>query len=353
MVCACASARSRETTAAPTAPTRSRTKTTRNHFMPKPPLAISGGPAIVAGWKKVPNPSTRSRLESTGAPAREDQPLEAAPALGGGRGGRRFLKNEARSEVGFDALARNGKGRAVRALAQRIEAAEEEAARPEDVMEHVDVLASPSGIDSAEARVLPHRVEGSPVVRGQGEDVAPLEGHADALLLGEPACLAHRGLREVEAGDLVAAAGEKTGVVTAPRAGHGHTGAGRQGQPGLQALDQSGRGLAELPAVLPRRVEPLPEGGRAYGRAIAGHSTCSKSATALSAPALTSSSSAWAVVTPTARMPARRAACTPTNESSKTRQRSGATRRRAAASRYTSGSGLPHVTSSAVTMTSK
>src|SRR5262249_28414401 len=318
MVCACASARSRETTAAPTAPTRSRTKTTRNHFMPKPPLAISGGPAIGAGGKKVPNPSTRSRLESTGAPAREDQPLEAPPAPGGGRGGRPFQKIEAGGEVGFGAPARTGEGRA----------------RP-------GLPASPSGIDSAEARVLPHRVEGSPVVRGQGEDVAPLEGHADALLLGEPACLAHRGLREVEAGDLVAAAGEKTGVVTAPRAGHGHTGARRQGQPGVQALDQSGRGLAELPAVLPRRVEPLPEGGRAYGRAIAGHSPCSKSAPALPAPALTTSSSAWAVVTPTARMPARRAACTPTSESSKTRQRSGAMRRRAAASRYTSGSGLP------------
>src|SRR5499433_829040 len=353
MVCACASARSRETTAVPTAPTRSRTKTTRNHFMPKPPLAITGGPAVEAGWKKVPNPSTRSLLESTGAPAREDQPLETAPAFGGGSGGRRLQKIEARSEVGLDALARDGKGWAVCALAQRIEAAEEKAARPEDVMEHVDVLASPSGIDGAEARVLPHRVEGSPVVRGEGEDVAQLEGHAHALIFGEPASVPHRGLREVEAVDLVATAGEKTGVVAAPRAGHSHTGARRQGQPGLQALHQSGRGLAELPAVLPRRVEPVPESGRAYGRAIAGHSTCSKSATALSAPALTSSSSVWAVVTPTARMPARRAACTPTSESSKTRQRSGAMRRRAAASRYTSGSGLPQVTSSAVTMTSK
>src|SRR5499425_1118085 len=233
MVCACASARSRETTAVPTAPTRSRTKTTRNHFMPKPPLAITGGPAVGAGWKKVPNPSTRSLLESTGAAAREDQPLETAPAFGGGRGGRRFQKIEARSEVGFDALARDGKGRAVRALAQRIEAADEEAARPEDVMEHVDVLASSSGIDGAEARVLPHRVEGSPVVRGEGEDVALLEGHVCALLLGEAARLPHRGLREVEASDLVAAASEKTGVVATPRAGHGHTGARRQGQPRL------------------------------------------------------------------------------------------------------------------------
>src|SRR5262249_60653400 len=133
---------------------------------PNARLAIAAGPGVGAGWRKVASRSTRSGRESPGAPAREEQPLEAAPALGGGRGGSRFQKIEARSEVGFDALARNGKGRAVRALAQRIEAAEEEAARPEDVMEHVDVLASPSGIDSAEARVLPHRVEGSPVVRG-------------------------------------------------------------------------------------------------------------------------------------------------------------------------------------------
>src|SRR5262244_814249 len=98
MVCACASARSRETTAAPTAPTRSGTKTTRNHFMPKPPLAIIGRPAIEAGWEKVLNPSTRSLLESTGAPARKDQPLEAAPALGGGSGRRRLQEIEARGE---------------------------------------------------------------------------------------------------------------------------------------------------------------------------------------------------------------------------------------------------------------
>src|SRR5215510_14517090 len=109
MVCACASARSREAAAAPSAPTRSRTKTTRNHFMPKPPLAMTGEPAIEAGWKKVPNRSTRSLLESTRAPAREDQPFETAAALGGGGGGHRLQKIEARSEVGLDALARDGK----------------------------------------------------------------------------------------------------------------------------------------------------------------------------------------------------------------------------------------------------
>src|SRR5690348_10045500 len=113
MVCACASARSREATAAPSAPTKSRTKTRRNHFMPKPPLAITGGPAIEAGWKKVPNPSTRSPLESTGGPAREDQPLEAAAARRG-CGGRALLEDvEARRQRGLDAFARDGKGWAI------------------------------------------------------------------------------------------------------------------------------------------------------------------------------------------------------------------------------------------------
>src|SRR5262249_15047594 len=133
-------------------------------FHAKPPLAITGGPAIEAGAQKVPNPNTPPPPASTGAPAREDQPFEAAAARRGG-GGRSLLEDvESRRERHVNAVARDGKGRAIRALAERIEAAQQQAARPENVVEHLGVLEAPVGIDGAEARVLPRRIEGAPIV---------------------------------------------------------------------------------------------------------------------------------------------------------------------------------------------
>ena len=56
--------------------------------------------------------------------------------------------------------AATGNGRAVAALAQRVEAAEQGAARLENGAHHLHVVRAARGIDGAEARVLPHRVEG-------------------------------------------------------------------------------------------------------------------------------------------------------------------------------------------------
>src|SRR5262249_43472009 len=71
----------------------------------------------------------------------------------------------------------------------------------------------------------------------------------------------------------------------------------------------------------PAEASTKPGGARdVYRRASVAQSRPSKSAMVPSAPAAISSSAVWAVVTPTARMPARRAASTPTSESSKTRQ---------------------------------
>src|SRR5215475_173434 len=353
MVWACARARSRDTSPPPAPAITSKTRMMRKTFILVPPFAVDLRAGAPRPSRKAPNPSTRDGRESTCAAARGDQPLESPPPLGRGRGRACFEDVEVGRKHGLDVGARHRERRAVGSFLQGIEAGEQNAPGREDVPEDLRVFHPALGVDGAEARVFPHCVERRGEVRAQPENVALLEGDPHALVRGEPACLAHRGLGEVEGGDLIAAAGEEARVVATPGPRHRDASARRQGEAGGETRHEGGCGLAQLPAVLARHVEPVPEGGRAYGRAIAGHSTCSKSATALSAPAFTSSSSVWAVVTPTARMPARRAACTPTSESSKTRQRSGAVRRRAAASRYTSGSGLPYVTSSAVTMTSK
>src|SRR5439155_16304609 len=149
----------------------------------------------------------------------------------------------------------------------------------------------------------------------------------------------------------IAATGEQSRVVTAAGAGHGHArGAGPvdrgEAAARLQPRGQGRRRRAQLPAVAAPGVDLLPERRRAHRRAIELHSSPSKSAMVVSAPAPRSSASVWAVVTPTARMPAVRAASTPTSESSKTTHTAGGTPRRRAASRYTSGLGLPSFTSS-------
>src|SRR5205823_530380 len=109
--------------------------------------------------------------------------------------------------------------------------------------------------------------------------------------------------------------------------------AGRKAAAGIEPGDQRRGRRAELLAVVATGVEAVPELRRAYGRANDAQSSPSKSGMAASAPTAHSSASVWAVVTPMARMPARRAASTPTKESSNTRQALGGAPRRRAASR--------------------
>src|SRR5262245_55819175 len=295
----------------------------------------------------------RNGRESTCAAARGHQPLESLPPLRRGRGRSRLEDVEVGRERGVDARARDRERRTVGALSHREEAGEQDAAGLEDVPDDTCVLRPPGGIDRAEARVFPHRVERRAEVHAQVEDVALLERDAHAFALRETPRFADGSFREVEPRDGIAATGEEPRIVPAAGPRHGEAGARGHRDAGVEASGQRRGGLAQLPAVLARGVEAVPEARRAYGRAIAGHSRFSKFAMARSAPACRSSSAVCAVVMPMARMPARRAASRPTKESSKTTHVSGRTRSRAAASWYTSGSGLPYVTSSAVTITSK
>src|SRR5580765_7651477 len=225
--------------------------------------------------------------------AEENHPLLPLPRSHRARR-ERALDAKPRSEQAAHFALGDRKGRAGGAPPHRKEARQEPAARLQDRAHRADVLRAPAGFDGAEARVLPDAVEGVPVVE------------------------ADRG---------VAAAGEEAHVVAAPAARH-RDAAGRERRV-LHELDERRRRLANVPAVPSTRVQIGPEIRRAH----TGHETPSKFSTARSAPAARSSVSVWAVLTPMARMPALRAACTPTTASSKTRQCSGATPRRRAASR--------------------
>jgi len=185
----------------------------------------------------------------------------------------------------LDAGARYGEGGAVGAVFQWIEAGEQRAPRLEDVVEHPRIFRPAIGIDGAEACVLPHRVEDLVEVRAESEDIAPLECGARTVALGEVARLGDRHLGEIEPRDHVAATGEESRIVTATGAGDGDAGARREGPAAVEPSDEGRGRLSQLPSVLARSVEAFPEGGGAYGRAIAGHVISSKSATARSAPA--------------------------------------------------------------------
>jgi len=109
----------------------------------------------------------------------------------------------------------------------------------------------------------------------------------------------------------------------------------------------------EAEAALRRYLELLPASPSVGGDYVAAVVDRVTLALAGQAPAATISASVCAVVTPMTRMPALRAACTPTSASSNTTHAAGAARSRRAACVHTSGSGLPSMTSSEVTTTSK
>src|SRR5262245_39079575 len=255
-----------------------------------------------------------------------DHPLLAYPAWH--RDHRRLgtLDAEAGRQQATYLGAADVEGRAATATATyRKKARQEPAARLDDRRHHPHVFGTPARVDGAEARVFPDAVERVRVVTFEGEDVTLLEDRAHALIAREPPRLGDGSVREVEARRIVAVAGEQASVVPATAARHGHA-ATRRRRGGEPALERR-VGPTQLPAVAARVVEVLPEAGRVYS----GHASPSKSAIARSTPAARSSASLCAVARPITRMPAARAARTPTSESSKTRQASAPTPRPRAA----------------------
>src|SRR6266508_1103056 len=292
------------------------------------------------------------------APVGADEPLDALAALHRPRRGPALEDGEPGRENPLHFGPGNRKRRPVGALKHGVEAGEQDPAGTENRVEEPHIFLPAARVDGAEARVLPDAVEEAAIILIERKDIAPLHDHAKGLAGGQPARLGYRGFGEVESPDAISAAGEEPGVMSTAATGDGDPSGlggdtGGEGSAGIEPRLQRRSGRADLPAVISARIELLPEGGRAYGRASALHSSPSKSAMAASAPAARSSSSVCAVVTPMARMPALRAAWMPTTESSNTTHAAGAARIRRAASTYTSGSGLPSLTSSAVTMTSK
>src|SRR6266478_751650 len=104
-------------------------------------------------------------------PAQEHHPLLTLPRPDGARRIGTLDPERRREQSAYFALGHR-KGRAGGATPQRKEAGQQPAARPEDRAHRPHVLRAPSGIDGAEARVLPDAVERARVVAGEREDVA-------------------------------------------------------------------------------------------------------------------------------------------------------------------------------------
>src|SRR2546425_3204706 len=102
------------------------------------------------------------------------------------------------------------------------------------------------------------------MIAAEREDVALDELGADAVGVGQGARLGDRGGGKIEADDRVASAGQKSHVVTAPKARHRD--ASWRPRRALHELDKRRRGPAELPTLPPPRVEVGPEVGRAHTR---------------------------------------------------------------------------------------
>src|SRR5687767_11687875 len=279
----------------------------------------------------------------------EDHPFFALAASRRAQRGEGALDAEGRGEVAADIGLRHPERRAGGGGAQGEEGREEPASFAQDAGDGADVFSAAGGVDGAEAGVLPDAVEGVDErgVAVEREDVTLQELDGDAVALCERPGRGERGGREVHGHHGVATRGEVPRVMTAPASGHEH--APTRGRRRLHEVDEGGCSAAHLPAVTAAGIEIFPEGGRAH----TGHANPSKLAMARSAPASMSSRPVWAVVTPITRMPALRAACTPTSASSKTRHSAVRSPSPSAARRYTSGFGLPQRTSSAATTTSK
>src|SRR5688572_4016023 len=293
----------------------------RTRTEPRP--SISGHPRFKTCNRSVEMAATISRARA----AREQHPL--APLAAAGRAGRRERALHAKrgQQRAADAVHRDGKRRTGRVAAQREEAAEQPAARANGAGERGDVLRAPRGVDGAEAGVLPGAIEGVRQLAAQREDVALLEPRRRGVARGQRAGGRQRRRREVEADRLVAEARQEARVVAAAAAGHRDTRAVQVR--GREEVHEWRSGGAQLPAVAAAGVNIVPELRRTH----TGHGTSWKSGTVRSAPARMSSSPLWAVVTPMTRMPAARAACTPTTASSNTTHAPGSTASPAAALR--------------------
>ena len=159
----------------------------RPHCLPPRVMAsVSGSRGY--GARKVANRITRargrsmfaalSRADSGAAGSRRARTSHSSPARRsterGGGPASSTVKRPARTR---SISARDtGNGRAVGPVAEREEAGEQDAAGPQDGVEHARVLVAPGRVDGAEARVLPDPVEGARVVARQGEHVARLDG---------------------------------------------------------------------------------------------------------------------------------------------------------------------------------
>src|SRR5215470_6877535 len=307
IVCPCASARGAKLVATANASTSAVARIIRADFIVQPPR------------KKVGCSVSRARL------TRENHPLASLPSARGAQRRERALDREGGSEQPAHLGLRHDEGRTRVHRAQWEEAGEEPAARAQRARQRLHVLGAPRRIDRAEARVLPDAVEGVGQLASEAEDVAILEGDVDAVASRERARRRQRGWREIEADRLVAARGEQPGIVAAAAARHGDSAEWWRRR--VEHVDEWWRRTPELPAVGAARVRILPERHSAH----TGHRTSSKCGTVRSAPAARSSSAVCAVVTPMARIPAARAACTPTIASSKTTHAVASTPSRSAA----------------------
>src|SRR5438876_178965 len=145
----------------------------------------------------------------------------ARPAHARARRRHRPLDAEARREEATHLGLRHRERRAGATAADRKEAGQEPAARLQDRRDRVHVLPAPARIDRAIARVLPQPVERVDLVAAEREHIALLEGHVDAVTLGQGPSGLEGGRREIESDDVVAVAGQQPRVVAAPAAGHG------------------------------------------------------------------------------------------------------------------------------------
>src|SRR3989442_390278 len=151
----------------------------------------------------------------------QNHPLLARPAHDRARRRHRPLDAEARREEATHLGLRHRERRAGATAADRKEAGQEPAARLQDRRDRVHVLPAPARIDRAIARVLPQPVERVDLVAAEREHIALLEGHVDAVALGQGPSGLEGGRREIESDDVVAVAGQQPRVVAAPAAGHG------------------------------------------------------------------------------------------------------------------------------------
>src|SRR5688500_15377518 len=181
MVCACASADGGGATVKASRATIRSAGTRRARIMSEAswarvPAKVARGPDGARGPRSLTAsrgaPRLRRGVPSAGVwrpsrgpqlqlgPARVHEPLAALAAAGGAERGLGALDVEARPEAPAHLGAGDREGRAGAHGPQREEAPQEPAPRTDDRRHRAQVLVAAGRVDGAEARVLPHAVEG-------------------------------------------------------------------------------------------------------------------------------------------------------------------------------------------------